>query len=491
MPHQCRSASVPPITWVRRRHASALLVSCAVLVAGCATPPDLGVRPDIMQPDHYAVERSFTTPRGAWPSERWWEAYGDAQLNALIEEALADAPTLAAAAARMRQAEAAAQQAGANRLPSITADANAQVSDWDVSFDSGANAPSELAERGRVSQSSAVIGVAYQVDFFGRNRASLAAATSRAEAAEAEFAAARLQLSSAVALAYAELLRLHGDRVAIQQILRMREESARLVRQRVVLGVENEGQAHQADAKLRAARAEAIGTDGAIVCARNAISALLGKGPDRGLDIALPQSARLTAIGLPGRVELDLVGRRPDLVAARLRAEAVASRIDVARADFYPNVNLVALIGWETFAVNRLGDVRGRFAQFGPALSLPIFSGGRIEGGYRGARAEYDEAVALYDQTLANALRELADALSERRTLEGQLTEAREALVSFEAAYRVARARYEGGLTSYIDALAVEDGLVAQRRAVADLEARTFSADINFIRALGGGFVAP
>ena len=119
---------------------------------------------------------------------------------------------------------------------------------------------------------------------------------------------------------------------------------------------------------------------------------------------------------------------------------------------------------------------------------MPIFSGGRIEGAYRGARAEYDEAVALYNQTLVDALKEVADALTDRRTLDARLIEVRAALLAGEEAYRIARLRYEGGLSSYIDVLAVENRLVAQRRSLAALETRAFALDVALVRALGGGF---
>lgn len=128
--------------------------------------------------------------------------------------------------------------------------------------------------------------------------------------------------------------------------------------------------------------------------------------------------------------------------------------------------------------------------QAGPAISLPIFSGGRLEGAYRGARAEYDEAVALYDQTLTDALRETADAVADRRALEAQLVETRAAVAASEGAYRLARERYRGGLASYIDTLSVENGLVARRRALTRLEAQAFALDVALVRALGGGFRA-
>lgn len=463
-----------------------LLLACSVsMLASCATPPDLGARPERASPGSFATIRSFAAPESAWPADHWWEAYGDPQLNALIEEALADSPSLAAAQARVRQAQAASQQAGAARLPSVNATSSANASHQNLS-DVDFTLPG--ARDDWSTHTSAAVQLQYQLDFFGRNRAAFAAATSRERAAEAEAASARLQLSTAVASAYAEFARLNGDRLALEQAARMRQTSTALVRSRVDAGLENDGQAQQATAELAQTRADLLGVYAAIQRTRNELAALLGKGPDRGLAIEAPTELQLHAIGLPARVDLDLIGRRPDLVSARLNAEAASHNIDVARADFYPNINLVAIASLQTLGLDALGGGALSSLQAGPAISLPIFSGGRIEGQYRGARASYDEAVALYDQALTNALREVADAIGDRRALGAQLDLQRTGLAASEASYRIALTRYQGGLISYIDTLDIESRLIEQRRAVAELEARAFSLDIALIRALGGGY---
>lgn len=461
----------------------------AVLCA-CATPPDLGAPPSLTAPEQLESAQSFSAAATAWPSDRWWESHGDPQLNALIEEALADAPSLAAAAARLTRAQADAQQAGAARLPSVTGQSSIDTSRQHLSADNLPDVIRNAVPDDWSTQSSAALTLQYQLDFFGKNRAAFAAATSRAQAAEAEAAAARLQLSTALALAYAEFVRLNADRAALEQAADLRESSAALVSQRVSAGLENEGQSSQAIAELAQARADLVAVHAAIARTRNQMAALMGKGPDRGLRIAVPQSLTLNSIGLPEQVHLDLIGRRPDLVAARLAAEAAAQRIKVARADFYPNINLVAVAGLQTIGLDSFGSGQVSFAQVGPAVSLPIFSAGRIEGAYRGARADYDEAVALYNQSLADALRDVADAIGDRRALQAQLIQQLAALGASENAYRVARQRYEGGLISYIDTLSIESSLIAQRRAVAELQARAFALDITLVRALGGGFTA-
>lgn len=459
-----------------------------VLLAGCAAVPDLGTAPQLGAPDSLATSQSFAGPIAEWPPDRWWEAYGDAQLNALVDEALSGSPTLAAAAARVRQAESAIQSASSADSLRVSADASVVNSLQDLDTDGLPQSIADAVPDDWRTQASASVKVSKQLDFFGRNRANFAAATSLALAAQAEEAAARLEISAGVALYYAELVRLRADRASAEDTIRVREASAALVGQRLRSGLENEGRVHQAAAQISAARAQLAGIDGNIIRTRHALAAMLGKGPDRGLAIVMPETAAMKNAGVPANLALDLVGRRPDLVAARHYAEAAAERINAERADFYPNVNLSALVGIQTLGLDRLGGGDLGFISAGPAISLPIFDGGGVEADYRKARGEFDEAVAIYNQALANALREVADAISDRRSLEAQLVDARQALRSSEAAYQIVRTRYQGGLSSYIDALTVEDQLVSLRRIVADLESRTFALDIALIRSLGGGF---
>ncbi|MES1201440.1 MAG: efflux transporter outer membrane subunit, partial [Pseudomonadota bacterium] len=414
-------------------------------LAACAAIPNLGPGPELAAPSHLASARSFAAAETTWPSDRWWESFGDTQLNTLIDEALADSPTLAVAAARLRQARAAAEQAGSARYPNIAGQASGNAVHQDLSGDNLPAAINSALPDDWTTQSNTALRLDYAIDFFGRNRAQFAAALSQSKAAAAEAAEARLELSTAVALTYAEFVRLAADRQAAEDAVQVREASARLVARRVANGLESQAPAHQAQSELERARAELIAVDAAIARTRNELAALLGKGPDRGLEVIAPQAPHALATGLPPQVGLDLIGRRPDLVAARLNAEAAAQRINVARADFYPNINLSAVVSFQTLGIDAIGGGNLSAASIGPALSLPIFSGGRLQGAYRGARAEYDASVALYDQTLANALRDVANAFSGRRAIEQQLQQQRAALHDAEEAYRLVRLRYQGG----------------------------------------------
>ncbi len=478
----CKDGKRPPMP-------SALPTSCAVLAlfftAGCA--PDLGTVPQPVNPAEFQTAKSFAAPAAEWPADEWWKSYGDDQLDQLVAEALTGSPDLKIAAARLRGAEAMSDIEGANLWPTIVADG--AVLETEPTQNQGfPPAFRSMMPRGWHHAAQATAGFQYELDFFGKNRASLAAAMSDVEAAKAEQAEARLQISSAVVQAYAGLMQLFADQQTAVEAIRVRQESAALVGQRWKAGLENEASLSQALGQLKAAKLAAKEVDRVIALTRNQIAALVGKGPDRGLTIAPVATQTLRSIGLPSGLSADLIGHRPDVVAARRSAEAAAARIGVANANFYPNVDLTGYFGLQTLDIKYLVQASSEVGAFGPAIHLPIFDYGRNTGIYRGARAQYDGTVALYDKTLTNALRDVADAYTNRRALEGELVDARGSLVDGENAYRVVKVRYGSGLARYLDVLTAENLLLQQRRAVANLESQAFIYDVALVRALGGGF---
>ena len=457
---------------------------CLAALSACA--PNLGPMPSLSQPQAYATAQSFDTPAADWPEEDWWTVYGDPQLNDLMAEALKGSPDLRAAEARVREARAEVEQAGANRFPSLSASGSAN----ETRIDQHIGLPPEVGgfiPTGFNLVTQAGANLQYQLDFFGRNRAALAAATSDAEAARVDHAAARLALTTTLAEAYADFVRLSQDRDAAAEAVRVRQETLKLVDDRRRNGLETRGEYSEQNATVSAAQAQVEALDLQILQQRHLIAGLLGAGPDRGLEVKVPPTALLfRPFGLPPKIALDLVGRRPDIVAARLRAEAARQRIKMARADFYPNIDLMG--SFTGFALDAGHNPNANITQFGPALKLPIFTGGQTEGAYRGARAEYDEAVATYDKTLATALKEVADAIAGQRSLQAQLKDARASLASDEDAYNVAKLRYQGGLSPYLNVLTVENTVLQQRQIVVNQAVLALNYDLALVRALGGGF---
>lgn len=470
----------------RIRVRPSLAAGLAAVLAACASVPDRTPAAAAQTPESLVSTQSLQAASAAWPATDWWRAYNDPQLTGLIDEALAHSPTLAEAQARLRAANAArAARAGAAG-PSVAL--NAVANEQERSQNAGV--PTAFIPSGYTDFGHATLDFSYELDFWGRNRAAIAAATSQARAVSADAAQARLTLSTAIAATYADLARLFAERTIAERALQVRTETAQLVARRVSVGLDNLGAQRQAEAGPPNARAELAALDEAIAQTRNRLASLLGAGPDRGLSITAPAQPQLQAFGLPDNLSANLIGRRPDLVAARWRVEAANASTREAHAAFYPNINLVAFLGTEAVGLDNLVSSGSRIGSIGPAISLPIFESGRLGANLQRADAERDAAVADYDATLIEALREVADAAASERALAARLSESRTALAANEDAYRIARQRYDGGLSTYQAVLLAEDAVLTQRRVVADLESRGFVLDVALVRALGGGFTA-
>jgi NodT family efflux transporter outer membrane factor (OMF) lipoprotein len=469
-----------------RRRVGLLAAVSGLALSACATIPPAAPARTAKAPAAYETRASFAAPAAQWPGDRWWSAYGDAQLDRLIGEALTGSPSLAAAQARVRRAEAVAAQAHARELPSLTA--NASAAEQKQSYHLGI--PPEFVPQGYNDYGRLTLDFSWELDFWGKNRAAVAAATSDARAAAADAAEARLVLSTSIAAAYADLARLYAERDVAARAVALQQETSDLVRNRVANGLDTRGEQSLAEAGPLISSTEVKSLDEQIALSRNRLAALLGAGPDRGLAIARPAAAALKPFGLPQTLAAELVGRRPDVAAARWRAEAATSRIKEAKAAFYPNVNLAGFLGFQSLKLNQLFKDGSDIGAIGPAISLPIFEGGRLRAGLRGAEADRDAAVASYDETLTEAFRQVADAVASQRALAGQLADSRAALAASEDAYRIARLRYQGGLSTYQTVLIAEQNVLNRRRTVADLDSRAFALDVALVRALGGGFQA-
>jgi NodT family efflux transporter outer membrane factor (OMF) lipoprotein len=466
---------------VRAAGASALGV---LMLAGCASLPPATAARVAKAPTAYETAKSFAAPVAAWPADGWWKRYGDPQLDTLMDEALVGSPTLAQAQARVVAARAATAVAAAPLLPQLTAQGQVQETKQTYAY----LFPKEFLPLGYQDYGQVTLNLNWELDFWGKNRAAVRAAASDARAAAADAAEARLVLTTDVASQYATLARLYADRGVAVQAERVREDTANLTAQRVANGLDTQAELKQAEAGSPAVRANIAAIDEQIAQTRDALAALVGAGPDRGLALAPPKAARLAAFGLPTDLRVSLIGRRPDVVAARWRAEADTHRIRQAKAAFYPDVNLAAYFGQQSLHLDQLFTPGAALGSIGPAFTLPIFEGGRLRGALRGARADRDAAVAAYDAAVTEALREVADVAASEQALDQRLAESRKALDFYEGAYKVARLRYEGGLSTYQSVLLAEDAVLTQRQVVADLDSRAFTLDVALVRALGGGF---
>lgn len=457
------------------------------VLAACAVPPAPRAAAPLKTGEALGDVEGLSGDAADFPADRWWTAYGDSGLDALIEEALAKSPDMALAAARIRAADAASERAGGTLLPTLTVDG--AVGGNKQSYNLGIPAqfvPKGVIETGKLS---ATLGL--NLDLWGRNRAALAAARGEAQAARVDAAQARLMLASGIALSWGNLAQLTASRDLALRSVDALSGIERLTGERVRAGIDNRADHELATARRAGAEQALAALNELIALERNRLAALIGAGPDRAERLPVPAPDLSRTAGVPANLAANLLGRRPDIVAARLRAEAAAARVTSARRAFYPDINLAAVAGLQSLGLDQLFASGSTFANFGPAISLPIFDGARLTSNYNAAEAGFDEAVARYDQTLLGALREVADVLDSRRALAERLLAARTAARSATEAARLARLRHGQGIANLLQVLSAEDAALANQRALAELEARAFLLDVTLVRALGGGFTAP
>jgi NodT family efflux transporter outer membrane factor (OMF) lipoprotein len=464
----------------------AISLAMGVLLAGCASSGGLEPHARPLHGDELSAGRSLEAHRlsaADFPRQDWWKSLGDPQLDALIAEALQGNPSLDAADARLRKARAQAGLAEAARKPSLSASGQY----------SGVQLPGTLLpppEGGSYLGSTVLmLDFKYGLDLWGGKRAQWEAAVGQARAAEVDAQAARLALSSNIARAYVGL----GQAHAALDVANREQERARHLRglgqQRVKAGLDNQVQLRQAESTIASAEQQAQAAQQQIDAARTALAALLGQGPDRGLQIARPQVLLAATPGIPEVLPSELLGHRPDVVAARWRVEAASRGIDASKASFKPSINLSAIVGLASAGLSDLFSSDALLGLGGPAISLPIFDGGRLRSQLDASDADYDLAVASYNPSLVGALHEVTDALQSARSLDQQIESSKRAGAAAQSAWDLAQARYRAGLGTQLDVLAAQRPLLQLEQQIAALQAQRLAAAIDLDRALGGGLV--
>jgi NodT family efflux transporter outer membrane factor (OMF) lipoprotein len=263
---------------------------------------------------------------------------------------------------------------------------------------------------------------------------------------------------------------------------------AQIAQRRHKAGLGTRLEVDEASTVLSATLAQIDAIEEAIALQNHQLAALAGKGPGVGESITRPALKLEGPVRLPESLPAELVGHRPDVVAERWRVESAAKEIDVAKATFYPNINLVAFAGVSGLDIGRLLNGNSLIDGFGPAISLPVFNGGILRGNLRVQTASYDIAVESYNEAVIGAFQEVADRVVSLHSLQGQLERTDEALDSAQRAYSVAEQGYRGGLVDYLNVLNAEAELLAEQRVRALIVAQQLLAHTGLMKALGGGY---
>ena len=398
---------------------------------------------------------------------------------------MADNPGLQVAASRLNAAAAAAEATRAAAGPTVV---GAGTSTYQRYTEHGI-VPPQLAGK-RKLDTQLTLNFSYDFDFWGKHAAELRAVLAQGKAVQAEQYSARLILAGAVAQSWLQLGRQSQQLRLAQRQLDARNTLNTLTQKRIAAGLDTQTDLQNGTQQIEMLRAEQVQLQQAIAQSRNQLAALLGKGPDRGLLIEPPQMVSATSLQLPTALPLELLGRRPDIVAARWRVEAVQGEIDTARAQFYPNVNLNAFVGLSSFGLANLFTPGSLIAGVGPAFRLPIFEGGALRAQLKGRIASYDAAVASYNQTLTDALREVTDQMQSLQSAIDQRSHQQLAAEAAAQAVRLAEQRQRVGTGNRLQVLTAQATLLQQQRIELDSQLRIADARLGLIKALGGGFDA-
>lgn len=462
----------------------------AATLGGCAlihhdTPPA-----KLLPEDRVALANDIAATNGAWPPAQWWAHYDDPQLNALISRAIASAPSIQVARTRVSQAKSQVDlaRAGTNlQVTALGAIDREHVSAGGFLAPYAQTIPLLGTDGPWYTEGIVGLGASLHVDLWGKDRATVAAAMGVQNAKLAEVSALELELSTDVAQLYFgiqttwQVIALLEEQQRIAQFaLEAHEASAKR-------GLESQNETELARAQLLALQRQLTASRAQVTQFREALRALIGAGPDDLADlkpVALPEQAA----GAPPALSYELLARRPDLQAMRWYVQASFSRIDAAKASFYPSFDIRAFFGFNALHLSDLFLHSSQQINLIPGLYLPIFDGGRLNANLEGARTDSNTLILQYNQAVLDAVRDVATTGNEAQALdtERQLQAARLASVRFTQ--ESVDAHYRRGLASRLAALQARAPVLAEQIALTQLDGRRISEDIALTKALGGGY---
>ncbi len=477
--------------WVSSAAFIASVGSAALLagLAGCAVGPNYK-RPVVDEPGTYRRAESDTNaPSGgtSFAELGWWEIFKDPQLSAYLAEALTNSWNIKIAAARVLQAEAAARITRSQFFPTVEGGGDIYT-----------RRASEKGPIPMVPGSDPQRGYgdvylsmpAYEVDLWGRiRRANEAARASLLATIEAQNTV-RQTLVAQVATAYLDLLELDLELLIAQNTYGVRTNSLSLTRSRQEGGVASIQDVHQARILVYTAEAAIADTHRRIEQQENLLSILLGRNPGH-IERSTPLTLQTLRAEVPPGLPSSLLDRRPDLRAAEQQLVAANADIGQAKAAFYPQLTLTGFYGYQSVALSDLFTGAARTWQFGPTVTVPLFTGGRLRGNLKLAEARFKESLAFYQQTVQGAFREVSDGLiAYQRTQEFRARQEQNTQAHRDAT-ETANVRYEGGVTSYLEVLYNEQELFSSELSLAQARRDELLSVVQLFRALGGGWQAP
>lgn len=444
-----------------------------VLLAGCATrspqvPPDAGV----------AVPAGWTEPvpprQGAAEGVSWWDRFGDAELSALVQQALRSNTTIATAQASLREARALRTQAAAALWPQLSVSASAARSRR-----TGAQASGNLFDAG--------FDASWEADLFGGNTHGVAAQQAATGAAAASLDAARVSIAAEVAMAYLDLRSAQARTAVARENLATQEETLQLARWRVQAGLASSVQEQEAATAVEQTRATIPSLQAAAAQSAHALAVLTGRAPGSLASRAapVPEARGAPEVAVPAEV----LRRRPDVLASELQVKAAAERVAQADAQRRPAVQLAASLAWTGTTLGSLGSIAAARSLVASAAQ-PLFDAGLRNAQLEQRRAQFDAALQAYRASVLAALQDVEDSLVSLSSDRERLAALQSALEAARNAALLARQRYESGLIDFLTVLDTQRTLLGVQDSVATARAGLAADHVRLYKALGGGWDA-
>jgi multidrug efflux system outer membrane protein len=455
------------------------------LLAGCiAVPADTRKSAGIDLAARAQHAPGITLPADAWPAEQWWLTYDDPQLNALVARALKDNPGLATVAARVASARAivTAERAGEGAQAGLASGVNRQR------YSSNGFFPPPIGGE-YFNDLNVQVRAAWDVDWWGRHRAQIAAALGEANARQAEASQAAQAIAAGVVQSYFRLQMLWARQDKMKLLAAVQQEVVAGRKARIAHGLAASEQLSGAELDLGVLEEQAARLATQAQREREVLRALVGGDAQLLTDLVRSMPAP-GANALPRELGMELLARRPDLQAARWRVEAQLGRVAASEAAFRPDINLAGAFGLDAISLGKLLRWPSRTPLLGATLDLPLFDSGRLKAQLDIARGQREELVDEYNEAVLAAVREVAE---EGATLQGLEQEARAHQLALDASRKLldsAEARMKRGLLERAGVLQAKMTLLRQQDTELQLLDARLQTQVALAKALGGGYRA-
>jgi NodT family efflux transporter outer membrane factor (OMF) lipoprotein len=456
-----------------------------LLLAGCASAP-VYQKPTLELPAAWQSDSVFQTaaPNDTVLKGNWWEIYGDAQLNQLVQQSLARNQSLAAAAARLEQARSQVTVSSAGLFPQASLQAGA------ARQRTSANRPLNVYDVTNQStvQNNYQLGFAvnYEADLFGRVRSNVSSAQASAQQATADFENARLVLVAELAADYFNLRELDAEIAVFDESLALQRKAYDFIQARHELGAATGLDLAQQQSLLDASSTQLELLRQQRAQYEHALATLTGT-PAPSFTLA-PASSALTPPTVPAGLPAEILQRRPDIASAERAVAAANANIGVARAAYFPTINLQANGGWDSNQMSKLIDAPSLLWALGAALTQTLFDAGKTEANVAIAKAGYTGAVASYRQSVLTAMQEVEDGMTSSATLQRAHQSAEASVTASHRVLDLANDRYTGGVETYFDVITAQQTLLANQRTAVQLRGKQMVNSVYLIKALGGGW---